>query len=298
MENIEIQTTTQEKDPNLDRRDLILRFKNALRKPMIMLFLYPWFFPLIAAIPTAICIAYLYLTGTAVTQLAIYSLLAASLIILIPHEIQTRYVLSIERRIPDFLRGLSETVEREGSVIKAIDLVLKSRLGLLGREMRKIHSTKLGIPLKRALLMVEYRTASIVLKRVISLLIIASESTRSMKDILLMAADDAEAYTKLRKERSSNLIGQLIATYVSFSVYIYVYFTLKNQFITSFGGIPGFGAGAVFSAIMVQGYYAALLLSLFLGLIIGIMVEGSVTSGLKHSFIMSIVAIAFLGWGP
>jgi len=298
MENIEIQTDTQEGEKNLDRRDLLMLFTNALRKPITMLFMYPWFFPLIASIATASGMAYLYLTGTALNQLVIYSLLAACLIILLPHEIRTRYVTSLERRIPDFLRGLSETVEREGSIIKAIDLVLKSRLGLLGREMRKIHSTKLGIPLKRALLMVEYRTASIVLKRVLSLLIIASESTKNMKDILIMAADDAEAYTKLRRERSASLIGQLIATYVSFGVYIYVYYTLKNQFITSFSAVPGFTAVSVFSAVMVQGYYAALFLALFLGLMIGTMVEGSVTSGLKHSFVMAIVAIIFLGWGP
>jgi flagellar protein FlaJ len=298
LENIDVQTTTNDESKNLDRQDLMLRFNGALKKPITMLFMYPWFYPLIASTVTAVCISYLYLTGATLAQLVIYSLLAGCLIILIPSEIQTRYVLSIERRIPDFLRGLAETVEREGSVIKAIDLVLKSRLGLLGREMRKINSTRLGIPLKRALIMVEYRTASIVLKRVLSLLVIASESTRNMKDILMMAADDAEAYIKLRRERSSSLIGQLMATYVSFAVYIYVYYTLKTQFISSFASIPGFTGMSVFSAVMVQGYYASLILALFLGLIIGTMVEGRVVSGLKHSFIMIVAAVAVLGWGP
>jgi flagellar protein FlaJ len=297
LENIDVKTTLSE-SKNLDRQDLMLRFNGALRKPITMLFMYPWFYPLIASTIAAVCIGYLYLTGASLAQVVIYSLLAGCLIIFVPSEIQTRYVLSIERRIPDFLRGLAETVEREGSVIKAIDLVLKSRLGLLGREMRKINSTRLGIPLKRALIMVEYRTASIVLKRVLSLLVIASESTRNMKDILMMAADDAEAYIKLRRERSSNLIGQLMATYVSFAVYIYVYYTLKTQFISSFVSIQGFTGMSVFSAVMVQGYYASLILALFLGLIIGTMVEGRVVSGLKHSFVMIVATVAVLGWGP
>ncbi|MGD6934165.1 MAG: type II secretion system F family protein [Candidatus Bathyarchaeia archaeon] len=297
LENIDVKTTLSE-SKNLDRQDLMFRFNGALRKPITMLFMYPWFYPLIASTIAAVCIGYLYLTGASLAQVVIYSLLAGCLIIFVPSEIQTRYVLSIERRIPDFLRGLAETVEREGSVIKAIDLVLKSRLGLLGREMRKINSTRLGIPLKRALIMVEYRTASIVLKRVLSLLVIASESTRNMKDILMMAADDAEAYIKLRRERSSNLIGQLMATYVSFAVYIYVYYTLKTQFISSFVSIQGFTGMSVFSAVMVQGYYASLILALFLGLIIGTMVEGRVVSGLKHSFVMIVATVAVLGWGP
>lgn len=297
MENIEIQTKTLTTEKNLNRRDRLILFKHAIRHPATMLFMYPWFYPLIAATAVAIYLTHLYLTGAHLNQIAVYSLLASCLIISIPHEIRTQYVLSIEKRIPDFLRSLSETVEREGSVIRAIDLVLKSRLGLLGREMRKIHSTKLGITLKQALLMIEYRTASIVLKRVISLLIIASESTRNMKDILLMAADDAETYTKLRRDRLANLIGQLIAAYVCFGVYIYVYYTLKNNFITSFTAVPGFTAGAIFTSVMTQGYIASLSLALFLGLIIGIMIEGSITSGLKHSFIMALVAIALLGWG-
>jgi flagellar protein FlaJ len=298
MENIDIAPDIKSKEDDLEHRDVMMRFKNALSKPITMLFIYPWFFPLVASIPTAILLGYLYLAGTAVYQVAVYTLMAVCLIILVPHEIQTRYISSIERRIPDFLRGLSETVEREGSVLKAIDLVLKSKLGLLGREMQKINSTKLGIPLKRALLMVEYRTASIVLKRVVSLIIIASESTKNMKEILVMAADDAEAYMKVRRDRTANLMGQLIATYVSFGVYIYIYYTLKTQFIASFSGIAGFGGMAVFSPIMIQGYFTSLLLAVFLGLIIGAMLESSVLSGLKHSFVMVLITVLILGWSP
>ncbi|MGP3704889.1 MAG: type II secretion system F family protein [Candidatus Bathyarchaeota archaeon] len=296
MENIEVQANQQKVVKRLDRRDRLILFLHALQSPTTMLFLYPWFYPLIATTTFTIYLAYLYLNGTATTKIAIYGLLAGCLIVAIPHEIRTHYVLSIERRIPDFLRGLSETVERESSIIRAIDLILKSRLELLGREMRRIYSTKLGVTLKQALLMVEYRTASILLKRVVSLLIISSESTRNMKDILLMAAEDAETYTKLRRDRVASLLGQLVAIYVCFIVYVYVYYTLKNRFITSFTTMPGFTVTA-FSTIMVQGYYASFILAFFLGLIIGIIVEGSITSGLKHFFIMAIIAIAFLGWG-
>jgi flagellar protein FlaJ len=147
--------------------------------------------------------------------------------------------------------------------------------------------------------MVEYRTASIVLKRVVSLIIIASESTKNMKEVLIMAADDAEAYMKVKRDRASSLVGQLIATYVSFGVYIYIYYTLKTQFFASFSNIAGFGGSmAVFSPIMVQGYFTSLFLAVFLGLIIGTMLESSVISGLKHSFVMVLIAVLILGWSP
>ena len=298
IENIQLDTSVQVKEDDLDKSDKRLRFKTALKKPIQLLFIYPWFYFLIAAIALTAIIAYFYMSGTLIPQLCVYALIGSSLIIIIPHEIKSRYVIAIERRIPDFLRGLSETVEREGSVIRAINLVLKSRLGLLQREMKRISSTKLGVPLKRAILMIEYRTASIVLKRVLSLLVVASESTRSMKDILLMAADDAESYTKLRSERSLALIGFLISTYVCFGVYVYTYWILNSQFIPTLSSFPGFTAGAMFSNVLFQGYYIALFLAVILGLTVGAMLEGSIRSGLKHSLIMIIIAVILLGWSP
>jgi flagellar protein FlaJ len=298
IENIQLDSGVQVKEKNLDRSDRKLRFKTALKKPIQMLFMYPWFYFLLAFIGLTLIMVYFYMSGTSIPQLFVYGLIGSSLIILIPHEVKSRYVMAIERRIPDFLRGLSETVEREGSVIRAINLVLRSRLGLLQREMKRISSTKLGVPLKRAILMIEYRTASIVLKRVLSLLVVASESTRNMKDILIMAADDAESYTKLRRERSLSLIGFLISTYVCFGVYVYTYWTLNSQFIPTLTNFPGFTGGAMFANVAMQGYYIALFLSVILGLTIGAMLEGSIRSGLKHSLIMIVVTVVMLGWAP
>jgi flagellar protein FlaJ len=298
IENVQLEKTESTEEKDFDSRDKRLLFKNALKKPIQLFFTYPWFYYLLAFIALTLTMTYFYTTGTNIQQLLVYTLLGFSLIILIPHEIKSRYVIALERRIPDFLRGLSETVEREGSVIRAINLVLKSKLGFLRREMRKITSTKLGVSLKQAILMIEYRTASIVLKRVLSLLVIASESTRNMKDILIMTADDAESYVKLRRERTFNLVGFLISTYVCFGVYVYVYWTLKNEFIPTLSQLPGFTAGALFSSVMVQGYYISLFLAVILGLTIGAMLEGSILSGLKHSIIMIIVTILMLGWTP
>jgi flagellar protein FlaJ len=298
IENVQLDTSIQVTEKDLDKSDKKLRFKTALRKPIQLLFIYPWFYFLLATIALTAIIAYFYISGTNIPQLFVYALIGSSLIIIIPHEVKSRYVVAVERRIPDFLRGLSETVEREGSVIRAINLVLKSRLGLLQREMKRISSTKLGVPLKRAILMIEYRTASIVLKRVLSLLVVASESTKNMKDILIMAADDAETYTKLRRERSLSLIGFLISTYVCFGVYIYTYWILKTQFLPTLSSFPGFTAGAMFASVTFQGYYIGLFLAIILGLTIGAMLEGSIRSGLKHSLIMMIITIILLGWAP
>jgi len=224
--------------------------------------------------------------------------LGSCLVLTILHEVRFRYVRFLERRLPDFLRALAETVEKEGSILRAIELVLESKFGLLGREIRRVSATRLGVTLKQALLMIEYRTASPLLKRVLSLLVKASESTRNLKDILMMAADDTETHIRLRRERHQSLIGYVISTYVCFGVYVYVYWIMKNQFLVSLSGVSGFIVSPMVATVITQGYYIALFLGVILGLIVGAMIEGSILSGLKHSIIMVVIAIALLGWFP
>jgi flagellar protein FlaJ len=299
IENIQVTQNTQSlSKKTLEKNDKWFLFKKTLKKPIQMLFIYPWFYFSIAIILLSCVIGCFYYLGTDPQQLAVYSLLGSCLMVLVFHEVKSRYVLAVERRVPSFLRGLAETVEREGSIIRAINLVLQSKLGLLGREMKEVSTTNLGYSLKRAMLMIEYRTSSVVLKRVLSLLVIASESTRNMKDILVMAAEDADSFIRLRRERTLNLVGYTISTYVCFGVFLYVYWTFKSSFLPSLTGLSGFSSGLAFMPVMAEAYYVALFLGLTLGLLVGALAEGSLLSGLKHSLIMIVAAIIVMGWTP
>jgi len=301
LENIPVKTGSIGKRINfLDNKDKWILFKSSLKRPLNLFFTHSLFVTLLSIFILITLIVYFILSGTALERLITYSLLGSCLIPTILHEVRFRYVrfLEIERRLPVFLRALAETVEKEGLILRAIELVLESKFGLLGREIRRVSATRLGVTLKQALLMIEYRTASPLLKRVLSLLVKASESTRNLKDILMMAADDAETHIRLRRERHQSLIGYVISTYVCFGVYVYVYWIMKNQFLVSLSGVSGFIVGPMVATVITQGYYIALFLGVILGLIVGAMIEGSILSGLKHSIIMVVIAIALLGWVP
>ncbi|RLI20721.1 hypothetical protein DRO47_04570 [Candidatus Bathyarchaeota archaeon] len=299
LENVSVKTEDPKKDVHfLDSKDKWILFKSSLKRPLNLFFTHPSFVALLSFLILATLMSYFLLSGTTPEKLTTYTLLGSCIILAVLHEVRFRYVRSLERRIPDFLRGLAEAVEREGSILRAIELVLKSRLGLLGREIRRISATRLGVPLKQALLMIEYRTASPLLKRVLSLLAKASESTRNLKDILMMAADDSETYVRLRRDRYRSLIGYAVSTYVCFIVYVYVYWIMKNQFLTSLSGVSGFLVSPMAAEMAIQGYYIALFLGVVLGLTVGAVTEGSILSGLKHSIVMVTIAIALLGWSP
>ena len=299
LENIPVKTGSKGEHINfLDNKDKWILFKLSLKRPLNLFFTHPLFVILLSLFILTTLIVYFILSGTTLERLITYSLLGSCLVPTILHEVRSGYVRSLERRLPDFLRALAETVEREGSVLRAIELVLESKFGLLGREIRRVSVTRMGITLKHALLMIEYRTASPLFKRVLSLLVKASESTRNLKDILMMAADDAETYIRLRRERLQSLIGYAISTYVCFGVYVYVYWIMKNQFLVSLSGVSSFVVSPMVTIVVTQGYYIALFLGVILGLIVGAMVDGSILSGLKHSIIMVTIAIALLGWVP
>ncbi|MEM2429024.1 MAG: type II secretion system F family protein [Nitrososphaerales archaeon] len=285
-------------EKNFMIKEKLFMLKHAFKKPLVLFFLYPWVILLISLIILVIVINFLYITNHNLNALLTYTILGLLIIGTIFHEVRFRYVMSIERRTPDFLKSLVETLKMGGSIINAINTIIESGFGLLKREIKDVKATKFGLPLKRSLIIIEYRTASLILKRVLSLLIKAFESTRDLKDILLMAAEDAETYIKLRRERALNLLGYVISLYICFTVYLYVHSILKNEFLTTLTTVKGFVISESIKILLIESYYVAIFLSIMLGLMAGIMLEGNILSGLKHSLIMISILIFWLGVIP
>ena len=279
---------------DVDKVDKSLRFSDALKNPLLLFFVYPWFVLLSGHAVLLALLLLLRLAGLAVEMVAIYGFLGSCIIFSLWHEVRIRYVLAVEKRLPDFLRELAEAVDREGSLVKAIERVLSSRLGVLRREFSVVQAHSFGFSLRRSLQVVELRTASAALQRVVSLLVKASESVKNLKDILLMAAADAEAHNKVRKIRLLSLLGYMAATYVCFIVYLFVYKTILQSLSSTFTSYTAYQAAAL-SALSVTGQYLSFALALSLGVMVGVLLEGSMLSGLKHGVVMAVAALLFLG---
>ncbi|MCX8191244.1 MAG: type II secretion system F family protein, partial [Nitrososphaerales archaeon] len=298
IENIPLKVGEGMNERSFVKRDRLFLLKYAFKRPLLLFFIYPWIILLIASLILTSVITLLYISNYNPYALLTYAIVGACMIGAIFHEVRFRYVMSIEKRTPDFLRGLAESIKGGGSIINAIDAVLESGLGLLGKEIKDIKMARFGLSLKQSLLIIEYRTASLILKKVLSLLAKALESTKNLRDILLMVAEDVESYIKLRRERALSMLGYVISSYICLGVYFYIYSTLKNQFITTLTSIRGFTINDAIRWVLIEGYYVALFLSITLGLIAGVMLEGSILSGLKHSSMMSLILIIWLGANP
>lgn len=279
-------------EKELDKKERWLVFKDVLKSPIKLFFLYPWL-PASAGVSAVAAFLFLaYLGGASAVGLMAFSALGVCAVFAVCYEVRAWYVSSIEKSLPGFLRNLAESVEKKAALSKAFEAVLRGRLGLLAKEVRALEAHRYGLPLRRVLSMIQYTTASPVLRRAINLLVKASEATRNLKDVLAMSAMDAEAYLNLKRSRMLTSIGYVASIYVAYGVFVYTLHILRSisavlsslsEYITIVA-IP-----------LDQLHILAVAMAVLLGLLAGGISSGNVSSGFKHSVVLLLIFILMLG---
>lgn len=221
------------------------------------------------------------------------------------YELRERRIKKIEEAMPDFLRGLASSQEVGMTLTRAIKMVMTSNLGVLSTEVRRIwREIEWGSTVSDAFIRFERRVKTGFIARTITLITKASEMSGNIKDVLAIAASDAQITRTLKEERKINMFMYVVVIYISFGVFLLIVYVLAATFLPlmpSAGAEMGAGAGGAgvtgLGGIDVDLYtrlffHAALIQGFFSGLIAGHMGEGKVLSGIKHSLIM--VTISFL----
>ncbi|TQD29538.1 type II secretion system F family protein [Methanolobus vulcani] len=218
------------------------------------------------------------------------SLILGFLPITLAYEYKVRKLKKLDNAIPDFLRRLAEINEMGLPLKSAMGLLLKSNIGLLSTEVRRVWmDMEWGGEMKDALARFENRIGTPALRRAVTLLIKASEVSDDTKDVLLIAAEDAENMNKLRTDRFETGFIYLATVYLAFGTFLYVCYSFANEFLVSIVGM-GANQGLINpDEIKSTMFTTCSILGLFSGLILGEMAEGKIMAGLKHSLIMMIV---------
>lgn len=223
-------------------------------------------------------------------------------IIVIPlmifHEYKYGREERIQSQIPDFLKKLASTNETGMTLRDSIRLMTRSDSGL-GKEIKKIwNDMEWGLSINESLRRFANRTRTHIVARSVTLITKANESSGDIGEVLSVAARDAAAEQELKTERKMAMLIYIIIIYISFLVFIGIIYVISSTFLTEMvkagENIKSSGAGAVpmsldrakmavynrlfFHGALIQGFTS--------GLIAGVMGEGSVLSGLKHSVIM------------
>ncbi len=222
------------------------------------------------------------------------------------YEMKNKKDRKVMRMIPDFLGKLASTNESGMTLYQAIRLIGKTDTSPLRKQIEKIwKDIEWGTSLTDAFVRFANRLKVFSLSRTITLLIEAMKSSGNVTEVLMISAKDASNAEIMRKERATNMFIYVIIIYISFFVFIGIVYILSSSFLSvlaqsseqfsrvgsaagSVGGLAGL-ASFDYDFYKMIFMHAAVLQGISSGLVAGVMGEGSVSSGFKHSAVMLLI---------
>jgi len=207
-----------------------------------------------------------------------------------------------EEKFLSFTRDLVEMVKSGAPVSRSIINLQKRDYGALSPHVVKLgNQLNLGITLHDALETFAKDTGSKIISRAVGLISEAERAGGRVETILEAVSKSIDQIEILKKERKAAVSNLVTQGYIIFIVFIIIMLVLEFRILpmvsdlgTSEGLNVGVGTGIqvgqedfsmpLFVMLLVQSFFA--------GLVIGKISEGSVKSGIKHSFIL--IAITLL----
>jgi flagellar protein FlaJ len=219
--------------------------------------------------------------------------------------IETRIAAEKEEMFLEFARNLVESVKTGTPINKSILNVRKKFYGVLSENVKKLaNQISLGIPLSKALQTFSDDVKNKTISRTLTLIGQAEKSGGEIGGILESVTEAVSMSDKLKKERKAAISTLIVQGYIIFFVFIVIILVLQFQILpllTGFGseeealgGVGGFigvgGAPISQEELSSSFLYLLLIQGLFSGLTIGKLSEGNIKTGIKHSFILMLVA--------
>ena len=209
----------------------------------------------------------------------------------------------IENKFLEFSRNLVESVKSGIPIPKSILNIADKDYGALNPFARKLaNQIEWGIPTRKALITFAEDTENHVIKRSVSIMIEAEESGGDISDILSSVVDSVVNVKKMKEERRASVYSQIVQGYIVFFIFIGIMLILQLWLfpkLTSLSGPVQSGLGGLGSVIpSSEGGYnldriffsLITIQSFFAGIMIGKFTEGTLKTGLIHSFILMLLS--------
>ncbi|WP_435143900.1 type II secretion system F family protein [Halobaculum sp. P14] len=231
------------------------------------------------------------------------------------YEADKRRTRAMEEAVPDFLDRMASINDAGMTVVESIERLTQSDLERLTPEVQRTwRDIQWGADASAALERMEKRVRSPMVSRAVALITNAIAASGDVAPVLEIAADEARATRRLRRERRQVMVTYLLVIYVSFFVFVGIVAALTVSFIPAVEnaqlggaaqGVPGTGiSGGVFSGLsdidtstyVTLFYHAAAIQSVCSGLIAGQLGEGDVRDGVKHAAVMLAITYAVFAY--
>jgi flagellar protein FlaJ len=219
-------------------------------------------------------------------------------------------IKEIESRLPDFLRDVAEAGRFGMTLAEAIKVSSRGRYGKLTPEIKRMAAQiDWGVPAADAIRLFAERVNTPLVNRMMSIIIKANDAGGSVADVLTMVAHDARETMLSENERKIAMSTYMVVIYIAFMVFIATIFILNSTFLPKMAeagqqvaegaeaaGITNMPA-TIQTDIIPQVQLIFVIAVVFHafgdGILAGVLQDGRITNGLRHSFIM--LAIGFIG---
>jgi flagellar protein FlaJ len=219
----------------------------------------------------------------------------------------------IESMFLEFARNLVESVKAGTPISKSILNIRKKDYGKLNPHIEKLaNQISLGIPLKLALETFARDLNSITIARAVTIISESEKAGGKIEEILESVAKSVSQVDRLKKERTAAMYSLVVQGYIIFMIFIVIMLVMQFQILPIAAGLGNSvglsGGDSGMPALGVLGgggtctqatpqelarpfLYLLIIQGFFAGLVIGKIAEGKIKSGLKHSFILIVLAL-------
>ena len=219
---------------------------------------------------------------------------------------ETRVSAEKEEMFLEFARNLVESVKTGTPISKSILNVKDKSYGVLSENIKKLaNQIAMGITLNRALQTFSHDVDNKTISRSLTLISQAEKSGGEIGGILESVTEAVSMSDKLKKEREASISTLVVQGYIIFFVFIVIILVLQYQILpllTGIAPVTGSGLGALGGGIGGGGneisnqevsssfLYLLLVQGLFTGLVVGKLSADNMKAGVKHSFILMLLA--------
>jgi len=232
-----------------------------------------------------------------------YFLLVVSVVIvLIPFMLSLVMGQNVQRekeeKFLSFSRDLVESVRSGTPIVKSIINLRRRNYSSLSPHIEKLaNQLALGITLEKSFATFAKDTKSKVISRAVGLITEAEKAGGRIETILESVASSVNQIETLKKERKAAVSNLVTQGYIIFMIFIIIMLVLEFKIlplVSDLSSTEGLTTSVrtnnttdfstpLFVMILVQSFFA--------GLVIGKISEGSVRSGVKHSFILITITL-------
>lgn len=222
-------------------------------------------------------------------------------------------IKEIEKRLPDFLRDVAEAGRFGMTLADAIVVASGGRYGKLTPEIKKMAAQiEWGVPAGETLRLFAERVNTPLVRRVVTIVVKASDAGGSVADVLSMVAHDTKEEQYSQAERNLQMSTYLAVIYISFFVFLVTIIILNLTFIPKIqlaganvaaaaeaAGIEGGIGGASLDVTAIPSIQIAFFLAVMAhaigdGVMAGVLQTGSIADGMRHSVIMLVMGFLIL----